>query len=167
MFSKEWTPIIWCKLLHPLAVLPHPAHGYHEDAGADLISVEAVSLLPVETKLIATGLSLELPEGFEAQIRSRSGLALKGIVVANSPGTIDPGYRGEVKVILANRTNETYRIQPCDRIAQMVIAKYAAPEWGLTDSLLATKRGSGGFGSTGLRAPEEPILTIAVATAVA
>ena len=115
----------------------------------DLHAVEAATLGPGETKLIPTGLAIELPPGYEAQIRPRSGLALKyGITLPNSPATIDPGYRGELRVILHNLGRESFTIQPGERIAQMVIARYEAVEWeegDLNDSL----RGQGGFGSSG------------------
>jgi dUTP pyrophosphatase len=130
-------------------MVPRYAHGPAEDAGMDLHSVEAVSLAPGETKLVATGLAIELPSGYEAQIRPRSGLALKhSITLPNSPATIDPGYRGEIRVILHNLGREPFQIAPGERIAQMVIAKYEAIEWeegDLGDSL----RGDGGFGSSG------------------
>lgn len=115
----------------------------------DLHSVEAVALAPGETRLVATGLALEIPPGFEAQIRPRSGLALKhSITLPNAPATIDPGYRGEVKVILHNFGRAAFEIAVGDRIAQMVIARYEAVEWDegeLADSV----RGHGGFGSSG------------------
>lgn len=115
----------------------------------DLCSVEAVTLAPGETKLVATGLAIELPPGYEAQIRPRSGLALKySITLPNSPATIDPGYRGELRVILHNLGRNSFEIQPGERIAQMVVARYEAIEWeegGLGDS----RRGDAGFGSSG------------------
>jgi dUTP pyrophosphatase len=115
----------------------------------DLHSVEAVALGPGETKLVATGIAIELPPGYEAQIRPRSGLALKhSITLPNSPATIDPGYRGELRVILHNFGREPFQILPGERIAQMVIARYEPVEWedgDLADSL----RGEGGFGSSG------------------
>ena len=115
----------------------------------DLHSVETVSLAPGETKLVATGLAIELPPGYEAQIRPRSGLALKyGITLPNSPATIDPGYRGELKVILHNLGTRVFEIQPGERIAQMVIARYEAVEWEESD-LSDSQRGEGGFGSSG------------------
>lgn len=129
--------------------MPRYAHGPEEDAGMDLHSVEAVTLGPSETKLVSTGLAIELPPGYEAQIRPRSGLALKhSITLPNSPATIDPGYRGEIRVILHNLGGEPFEILPGERIAQMVIARYEAIEWeegDLADSL----RGTGGFGSSG------------------
>jgi dUTP pyrophosphatase len=131
------------------AIVPRYAHGPEEDAGMDLHAVETATLGPGETKLIPTGLAIELPPGFEAQIRPRSGLALKyGITLPNSPATIDPGYRGELRVILHNLGREAFTIQPGERIAQMVIARYEAVEWeegDLNDSV----RGEGGFGSSG------------------
>ena len=130
-------------------MIPRYAHGPDEDAGMDLHSVEAVTLGPGETKLVPTGLAIELPSGYEAQIRPRSGLALKhSITLPNSPATIDPGYRGEIRVILLNLGREPFQISPGERIAQMVIARYEAIEWEegeLGDSL----RGEGGFGSSG------------------
>jgi dUTP pyrophosphatase len=137
------------KRLHPDALVPRYAHGPEEDAGMDLHSVEAATLAPGETKLIATGLAIELPSGYEAQIRPRSGLALKhSITLPNSPATIDPGYRGEIKVILLNLGREPFQILPGERIAQMVIARYEAVEWEEGD-LAASRRGEGGFGSSG------------------
>ena len=131
------------------AELPHYAHGPNEDAGMDLRAVETVTLEPGVPRAVPTGLKIELPPGFEAQIRPRSGLALKhAITLPNSPATIDPGYRGEIRVILLNLGHEPYRIHARDRIAQMVIARYEAVEWeecALADS----QRGTGGFGSSG------------------
>jgi dUTP pyrophosphatase len=115
----------------------------------DLCSVEAVTLAPGETKLVATGLAIELPPGYEAQIRPRSGLALKySITLPNSPATIDPGYRGELRVILHNLGRNSFEIQPGERIAQMVVARYEAIEWEEGD-LGDSRRGDGGFGSSG------------------
>src|ERR1700692_3059226 len=130
-------------------MIPRYAHGPDEDAGMDLHSVESVTLAPGETKLVATGLAIELPAGYEAQIRPRSGLALKhAITLPNSPATIDPGYRGEIRVILLNQGREAYEIQPGDRIAQMVIARYEPIEWE-EGELKESRRGEGGFGSSG------------------
>ena len=132
------------------AVIPKYAHGPEEDAGMDLHSVESVTLEPGDTKLVATGLSIELLPGFEAQIRPRSGLALKhSITLPNSPATIDPGYRGEIRVILQNLGREAFEIHPGDRIAQMVIARYEAVEWVEEGELSESVRGHGGFGSSG------------------
>ncbi len=130
--------------------LPHYATIW--SAGMDIRAnlEEPVSLLPLERKLIPTGLFIELPEGFEAQIRPRSGLALKkGITVLNTPGTIDADYRGEIGVILVNLSNETFTIEDGERICQMVIAAHAKAEWVVVDSLNETERGAGGFGHTG------------------
>jgi dUTP pyrophosphatase len=137
------------KKLHPDADIPAYAHGPLEDAGMDLRSVENVLLEPGISRLVPTGLSIEIPPGYEAQLRPRSGLALKqAITMPNAPATIDPGYRGEIKVILLNLGKEPYHVQAGDRIAQMVIARYEAVEWDeseLNDSV----RGAGGFGSSG------------------
>jgi dUTP pyrophosphatase len=137
------------KKVHPDAELPAYAHGPLEDAGMDLRAVESVLLDPGVSHLVPTGLSIEIPPGFEAQLRPRSGLALKhAITVPNAPATIDPGYRGEIKVILLNLGKDPYQIHQGDRIAQMVIARYEAVEWDeseLNDSV----RGAGGFGSSG------------------
>ncbi len=135
--------------LSPDAALPEYAHGPHEDAGMDLRALHPATLHPHVPVAVPTGLAIELPPGYEAQVRPRSGLALKhAITVPNSPATIDPGYRGEIRVILLNLGATEYQIEKGDRIAQMVIARYEPVEWeegGLTDS----QRGSGGFGSSG------------------
>jgi dUTP pyrophosphatase len=131
------------------AALPEYAHGPNEDAGMDLRAVENVTLAPGIPHAVPTGLAIELPAGYEAQVRPRSGLALKhAITVPNAPATIDPGYRGEIKVILLNLGRENYEIHAGDRIAQMVIARYEAIEW-LEGDLSASVRGTGGFGSSG------------------
>lgn len=130
--------------------LPHYATA--QSAGMDLeAAIEApVTLQPGERKLIETGLSIALPDMYEAQIRPRSGLAFKhGVTVLNSPGTIDADYRGEIKVILANLGNEPFTIERGMRIAQMVIASHARVSWQAVESLDETSRGAGGFGSTG------------------
>ena len=137
------------KRLRPDASLPHYAHGPLEDAGMDLRAVERVVLTPNVAQGIPTGLAIELPPGYEAQIRPRSGLALKhSITLPNSPATIDPGYRGEIRVILLNLGKADYTIEPGDRIAQMVIARYERVEWEEA-ALSETSRGEGGFGSSG------------------
>jgi dUTP pyrophosphatase len=137
------------KKLRDDAMIPRYAHGPDEDAGMDLHSVEPVLLLPGETKLVPTGLAIELPPGYEAQIRPRSGLALKhSITLPNSPATIDPGYRGEIRVILQNLGREPFQISPGERIAQIIIARYEAVEWEESD-LGESRRGDGGFGSSG------------------
>lgn len=109
-----------------------------------------VELKPLERVLIPTGLFLELPKGYEAQIRPRSGLALRhGITVLNSPGTIDSDYRGEIKVLLVNLSDEVFVIHTGERIAQMVVSSFCSVEWELSDELSSTTRGDGGYGSTG------------------
>src|SRR5262245_62102687 len=135
--------------IHPKAVLPRYAHGPQEDAGMDLCAVENVTLNPGEAQLVPTGLTIELPPGYEAQVRPRSGLALKhSIAMPNAPGTIDPGYRGELRVILLNLGREPYTLHAGDRIAQMIIARYEPVEW-IEGELGASGRGTGGFGSSG------------------
>ena len=115
----------------------------------DLCAVEDTTLAPGEARLVATGLTIEVPPGFEAQVRPRSGLALRhGITMPNAPGTIDPGYRGEVRVILLNLGREPYAIHAGDRIAQMIVARYEPVEW-VEGDLADSERGAGGFGSSG------------------
>ena len=131
---------------------PLPAYATEGSAGMDLCAHlhESVVLEPLERKLIPTGLFIELPTGYEAQIRPRSGLALKqGITCLNSPGTIDADYRGEIGVILINLSNELQVIKTGDRIAQMVVAPVTQISWELATALTSTHRGAGGFGSTG------------------
>ena len=112
--------------------------------------VASITLESLERTLVPTGLFIELPQGYEAQIRPRSGLAAKrGLTLLNSPGTIDSDYRGEIKCILVNLSNQAQTIEPGERIAQMVIAKFEQIEWQAVESLEDTNRGSGGFGSTG------------------
>jgi dUTP pyrophosphatase len=135
--------------LHPNAVLPSYAHGPGEDAGMDLHAVETVILEPGVPRLVPTGIRIALPTGFEAQVRPRSGLALRhSIVMPNAPGTIDPGYRGELSVILLNLGPAPYTVHPQDRIAQMVVARYEVVEW-VESELAESRRGAGGFGSSG------------------
>lgn len=129
-----------------------PAYATVSSAGLDLKAFldQPISLQPLERKIISTGLKIALPEGFEAQVRPRSGLAAKhGITVLNAPGTIDADYRGEIGVILVNLSNETVEIAPGERIAQLVVAQYTQVDWKRLTSLDATDRGEGGFGSTG------------------
>ncbi len=139
--------------------LPHfsdltlPAYATEHAAGMDLCAAVTsdMNIEPGKRVLVPTGLSIALPEGYEAQIRPRSGLALKnGLTVLNSPGTIDADYRGEVQVILANLGTEAFTISRGMRIAQMVIAPYTRITWQETDELATTERGTGGFGSTGV-----------------
>jgi dUTP pyrophosphatase len=123
-------------------------------AGMDLRAdiSETITLKPLERTLVPTGLFIELPQGYEAQIRPRSGLAAKkGISIPNSPGTIDSDYRGEIKVIVINLSSETQIIEPAERVAQMVIAKYEQIQWNEVESLEDSERGAGGFGSTGVK----------------
>jgi dUTP pyrophosphatase len=137
------------RLLSPAAVLPTYAHGPQEDAGMDLRACEAGVLQPGTPTLVPTGLAIELPPGYEAQIRPRSGLALKhAITLPNSPATIDPGYRGEIRVILLNLGPEPYSVAVGDRIAQLIVARYEQVEWREED-LADSARSSGGFGSSG------------------
>jgi dUTP pyrophosphatase len=133
---------------------PLPSYQTRASAGMDLRAhlEEPVRLGPLERAVVGTGLYLELPEGHEAQIRPRSGLAAKrGITVLNSPGTVDADYRGEIGVILANVSNEPVTIEHGDRIAQMVISRHQQAEWIEVETLSETDRGSGGFGSTGVK----------------
>ena len=135
--------------LRPDAVLPKYAHGPHEDAGMDLCAVEDATLEPGVPRLVPTGLTVEIPPGYEAQMRPRSGLALKhAITMPNAPGTIDPGYRGELRVILLNLGQDAYTVHAGDRIAQMIVARYEAVEW-VEGELADSARGTGGFGSSG------------------
>ena len=131
---------------------PVPSYATLLSAGMDLRAHVAhpIELKPMERALVPTGLHMALPEGLEAQIRPRSGLAYKhGITVLNTPGTIDADYRGEVKVLLVNLSNDIVRIESGERIAQMVIAKYEKISWKEVQELSETSRGEGGFGSTG------------------
>lgn len=133
---------------------PLPSYATSQSAGMDIKAniQEPVEIAPLRRVMIPTGLSVALPEGTEAQIRPRSGLAAKhGITVLNSPGTIDADYRGEIKVILVNLSDEPFTVQPGERIAQMVVSRYEQVSWDETDSLEGTDRGDGGFGSTGVR----------------
>ena len=131
---------------------PLPSYQTAGSAGMDLCAFipEDIVMKPMERKLIPTGLHIALPSGYEAQIRPRSGLAIKhGITCLNTPGTIDSDYRGEIKVILINLSSENHTIQNGDRIAQMIISTYESIRWNQVDQLLESDRGEGGFGSTG------------------
>ena len=131
-----------------------PAYATKQSAGMDLRANidEAIELKPLERRLVPTGLYMALPEGYEAQVRPRSGLALKhGITVLNTPGTIDADYRGEVGVVLVNLSNEPFSIEPGERIAQMVIAKYEQVELEEVEILDETERGAGGYGHSGTK----------------
>lgn len=129
-----------------------PSYATEGSAGLDLRAnlEEAMELKPLERIAIPTGLSIKLPEGYEAQIRPRSGLAMKyGITVLNAPGTIDSDYIGEIRILLVNYSTESFIIQPGERVAQMIVSKYEKIAWEVTETLLETARGEGGFGSTG------------------
>ena len=131
-----------------------PKYATPQSAGMDLrANIESsISLFPMERKLVPTGLHIALPVGFEAQIRPRSGLALKhGITVLNSPGTVDADYRGEVMVLLINLSDQAFEIKPGERIAQMVITRHEQIQWALVESLDDTERGEGGFGHSGTK----------------
>ncbi|MEA3452633.1 MAG: dUTP diphosphatase [Bacteroidota bacterium] len=129
-----------------------PEYATEQSAGLDLRAFlsEAIELKPMERKLITTGIYIELPIGYEAQVRPRSGLAVKhGITVLNSPGTIDSDYRGEIKVILVNLSTKSFTIKHSERIAQLVVSKHEQLQWQQTDTLEISERGDGGFGHTG------------------
>lgn len=144
--------LIGVRRIHPAARLPVYAHNPQEDAGMDLCAVEEVTLGPGEWRDVGTGLTVEIPPGYEGQVRPRSGLALRhGVTMLNSPGTIDPGYRGEVRLIVINHGKAAFDIRPGDRIAQLIVGRYAAVEWRMEENLNASARGEGGFGSTGVR----------------
>lgn len=133
---------------------PLPKYQTSQSAGMDLrANIDAPILIkPLDRKLIPTGLHIALPEGYEAQIRPRSGLVIKnGITIINTPGTIDPDYTGDVGVILVNISNEDFVVQPGDRIAQMVINKFEQAEFEIVEKLDETERGEGGFGHTGIK----------------
>lgn len=137
------------KSKHPL-----PQYETEQSAGLDLRANldGSIELKPLERELVKTGLFIELPAGFEAQVRPRSGLSWKkGLSVLNSPGTIDADYRGEIGVILVNLSNDTVKVDDGERIAQLVIARHEQAEWVEVDELLETERGAGGFGSTGTK----------------
>ena len=137
------------KRIHPDAILPSYAHP--SDAGMDVRSVADLTIAPGKRALVPTGLVMQLPPMYEAQVRPRSGLALKsGVTVLNSPGTIDSGYRGEVGVILANFGESDFQVKKGDKIAQIVIAPVTQPTIEETDVIDETDRGAGGFGSTGV-----------------
>lgn len=133
---------------------PLPSYQTSGSAGMDLrANLEApIQVKPLERVLVSTGLFIELPLGFEAQIRPRSGLAYKhGVTVLNTPGTVDSDYRGEVKVLLVNLSNTSFTVEDGERIAQMVIAKHETIQWVEAQELLNTERGAGGYGSTGVK----------------
>lgn len=133
---------------------PLPQYATVHSAGLDLRAdlENSLVLKPLERSLVPTGLYIELPEGYEAQVRPRSGLAAKhGISIVNTPGTIDPDYRGEIKVILVNLSDEPFTLEPGERIAQMIISRFEHINWKEVESLSVTERGEGGFGHTGVK----------------
>jgi dUTP pyrophosphatase len=143
----------------PILRLPHgegldlPAYATPSAAGLDLMAaiMEPIVIISGDRALIPTGIAISLPDGYEAQVRPRSGLAIKhGVTILNSPGTIDADYRGEIKAILINLGREPFSVEPKARIAQLVVTGIARIEWALAENLPETARGSGGFGSTGL-----------------
>ncbi len=141
-------PELEVKKLHPDAQVP--AYQSAGAAGADFVSVEALTIEPGTRAVVSTGLAFAIPQGYEVQVRARSGLAFKhGIMVVNAPGTIDSDYRGEIRIILHNLGTEAFEIKVGDRIAQMVLAEHARAAFVLCDKLSDTERGAGGFGSTG------------------
>src|ERR1700721_1084133 len=135
------------KNLHPAASLPSYAHGPDEDAAMDLRALERTVLTPGAAQAVATGIAIELPRGHEAQVRPRSGMALKHSVTVNF-GTIDPGYRGEIRVIMFNLGRQDYTVEKGDRIAQLIVSKYEPVDWEESE-LGDSVRGAGGFGSSG------------------
>ena len=137
------------KKVHPNAIVPSYAHD--GDSGMDLFSMDEFELNSLERKVVGTGIALEIRKGYEGQIRSKSGLSLEyGIVVINSPGTIDSGYRGEIKVALFNASNRTYQVKKGSKVAQLVFAKVEKVELCEVDELDETSRGERGFGNAGL-----------------
>jgi len=141
--------VAFCRLAN--CSLPLPSYQTLESAGMDLMANEALVLVAGQRALVACGFSMELPQGFEAQVRPRSGLAIRhGITLLNSPGTIDSDYRGEIKVILINLGQEPFKIAVGDRIAQMVVAPVSRVKWREMENLTSSSRGSGGFGHTGI-----------------
>ena len=131
-----------------------PQYETRQAAGLDVRAniTESITLGPLERALVPTGLYVELPEGYEMQVRPRSGLAAKhGLSLVNSPGTVDPDYRGEIKVILVNLSNTPYELKPGERVAQLVVARFTRVEWESVEVLGETERGAGGFGSTGTK----------------
>jgi len=136
------------KKLHVDARLPNYAHGPEEDAGMDLCAVERLVLSPGVAQGVPTGIAIELPSGYEGQVRPRSGMALKHSIIANL-GSIDPGYRGEIRVVMFNLGASDYVIEKGDRVAQLIVARYEPVEWEESSELGESRRGAGGFGSSG------------------
>ena len=153
MLSEKTTITIKVKIINK-SNNPTPSYSTEDSAGMDVRAFveEPITLNPLERKLVHTGLYMELPQGYQCEIRPRSGLALKkGITVLNTPGTIDADYRGEVGVILINLSNEPFVINNGERICQMVIMNYTKAEWVEVEELNDTERGEGGFGHTGVK----------------
>ncbi|GAA3660847.1 dUTP diphosphatase [Microbacterium marinilacus] len=142
----------------PIIASVPPVYAHPGDAGADLVASEAVRLEPGERALVGTGVRIALPEGYAAFVVPRSGLAAKhGITIVNAPGTVDAGYRGEIKVALLNTdARDAYEVQPGDRIAQLILMPVPRARFLPVDELPDSARGAGGFGSTGYQAPQEP-----------
>lgn len=141
--------IVKVKRLLPDAKLPKQEH--EGDAGFDLFSTEDVTLKPMERKLVSTGIAVSIPHGYEGQVRPKSGLAINfGITMVNTPGTVDAGYRGEIKVIMINLGEKEYRVEKGKKICQLVFNKIELPQIEEVQDLDETKRGQGGFGSTGM-----------------
>ncbi|MEM7794080.1 MAG: dUTP diphosphatase [Cyanobacteria bacterium P01_C01_bin.118] len=146
--AKTMPVTIKFQKLSPAAIIPTYAHP--GDAGADLVAIEQHILAPMQRLAIPTGLAAEIPQGYEMQVRPKSSLALKhGIAVLNTPGTVDAGYRGEIKVILINLGADPFEITPGQRIAQIIIAPVLQAEFVIAEQLSESARGAGGFGSTG------------------
>lgn len=136
------------------SAFPSPAYATELSAGMDVRAdiTEPVTLQPLERRLFPTGLYMALPQGYECQVRPRSGLAVKhGITVLNTPGTIDADYRGELRTLLVNLSNEPFTVEPGDRIAQLVVARHEHVDWEEVSQLDSTERGEGGYGSTGVK----------------
>ncbi|GAK54397.1 deoxyuridine 5'-triphosphate nucleotidohydrolase [Candidatus Moduliflexus flocculans] len=153
-FVVKMTPMhVRIAKIHPDAIVPHYVHP--GDSGMDVYSIEEVTIPPGATALVRTGLKIAVPEGYEAQVRPKSGLALKhAISLSNTPGTIDSGYRGEICVILINHGQQPYHVEKQSKIAQLVICPVIRAEILEVTELDDTARGEGGFGSTGLRHPD-------------
>jgi dUTP pyrophosphatase len=147
---EAYTDTLDVRLLHPDAIVP--ARTRAGDAGYDLRATERVSIPPGGRRLIGTGIAIALPEGVAGLVTPRSGLAIEhGLTLLNAPGLIDPNYRGEIKVILHNAGDRRYTVEIGDRIAQLLLVPYLAPELQVVDALGATERGADGFGSSGVR----------------
>lgn len=159
MSSQAATLVVPIARLRGARDLPLPSRATSGSAGFDLQAAvpDALTIAPNQRVLVPTGLAVAVPEGYEAQVRPRSGLALRhGVVLPNAPGTIDSDYRGEIQVIVLNAGAEPFTVRRGDRIAQLVIAPVARAEWREVESLDATERGEGGFGHTGTAAREDP-----------